>query len=88
MTREEMLQQMGISDGDFNDYLNKLLAFRDSLNPQQLQLFNRSRVSFDQVAQAFGPGASTSDVEALFAQAPSADGTALVSWGGPPHKHS
>ena len=87
MTREEMLQQMGISDQDFTDYLSKVAAFRDSLNPQQLQLFNRSRMSFDQVAQAFGPAASIPDVEALLGQAPSVDGIAMVNVGGPPFKH-
>jgi hypothetical protein len=84
VTREEMLNQLGIGDADFRDYLTKLAAFRNSLNPNQLTFFNRTAQTVGKVAAAFGSGATESDVESLFAEAPPVNGIACIFWGGPP----
>ncbi len=85
MTREEMLEKLGIGDADFRDYLNKVSAFRNSLNPNQLALFHRTLPSVSQVAAAFGPDATESDVESLCAEAPPLHGIACIGWiGNPP----
>jgi len=81
MTREQMLSKMGISDQDFRDFLTKLAAFRNSLNPAQLAFFHRSMPTVDQVAQAFGSDASIQDVNNLFAEAPPMDGICCIFWG-------
>ncbi len=87
MTREEMLSEIGLSDGDFRDFLTKVAAFRSSLNPQQLAFYNRSMPTVAEVAQAFGPDVSIQDVENLFAEAPPINGIACIFWGqGPGHR--
>jgi len=87
MTREEMLSQMGLSDQDFRDFLTKVAAFRGSLNPQQLAFYNRTMPTVAEVAQAFGPDASTQDIENLFAEAPPINGVACIFWGQGPGRH-
>jgi hypothetical protein len=80
MTREEMLSKMGIGDADFRDFLTKLSAFRNSLNPAQQKFFDGSKPTVDQVAKSFGPGATAGDVEKLFAEAPPQNGIICTEW--------
>ncbi len=84
MTREQMLNQIGLGDTDFRDYLTKLSAFRSSLNPNQLAFFNRTLPTVGQVASAFGADVTASDVESLCAEAPPQNGTSCFMFGGPP----
>lgn len=84
MTREEMLSKLGIGDADFRDYLTKVAAFRSSLNANQLAFFNRTLPTVSQVAAAFGPGVTTSDIESLSAEAPPVNGIACFFWAPPP----
>lgn len=81
MTRDEMLSQMGLSDQDFRDFLAKAAAFRDSLNPAQQAFYQRAMPTVAQVAQAFGPNTTPTDVENLFAEAPPVNGIACIFWG-------
>jgi hypothetical protein len=82
MTREQMLALLGIADADFRDFLTKLAAFRGSLNNDQLAFFHRSLPTVEQVAQAFGPDCSVSDVEQLFTEAPPMNGICCLGWEG------
>jgi hypothetical protein len=86
VTRDEMLEKLGIGDADFRDYLNKVSAFRNSLNTNQLALFHRTLPSVSQLAAVFGSDAAESDIEGLFAEAPAVHGIAALAWlaPGPP----
>jgi hypothetical protein len=86
VTREELLQQLGIGDADFNDFLGKISAFRNSLNSQQLALFDRITPSVSQLLTTFGAGATASAIESLMSAAPAVHGIAANAWlvPGPP----
>ncbi|MFZ0395208.1 MAG: hypothetical protein WCF17_00965 [Terracidiphilus sp.] len=82
MNREQMLNTIGISGSDFEDFINKYLAFRGSLNPAQISILDRGMPTISEIAQSFGPGCTVADVEAMLQTVPAASGITCVCWMG------
>jgi hypothetical protein len=55
MTRNEMLEQAGLTDEDLKDLVQRFHAFHRSLNERQRAAVNRSLPSTAAAAATFGP---------------------------------
>jgi hypothetical protein len=69
MTRDEMLQKMGLSDQDHKELLVKFAAFHASLKPSQQEVLMRSMLPLDQAAKSFGPNVTVEHLQAIAASA-------------------
>lgn len=63
MTRDEMLNKMGLTDAEHRDLMAKFTAFQNSLNANQKRVMSRSVVSLSQAAKSFGPNVTADDVQ-------------------------
>jgi hypothetical protein len=72
MTRQQMLDQMGITDEGFRDYLKKFCSFLNSLDAHQREFHNKhsAKKTVEQFARSFGPDVTAKDIERLFAECP------------------
>jgi hypothetical protein len=75
-----MLNQLGITDADFSNYLGKLCSFLSSLEPSQRDFYNShcGKNSVEDVAKALGPDVTAADIESLFAQCPPVNGICVM----------
>lgn len=76
MTREKMLDRMGITDEDFRDYLGKYSTFLNSLKhgQQEFHYAHAGRSTVEEVAKSLGPDVTAKDIERLFAECPPVEG--------------
>jgi hypothetical protein len=56
MTRKEMLEKSGLTETEFQDLVQKFLAFHHSLNKAQRDAVERSLRTVAEAAATFGPG--------------------------------
>jgi hypothetical protein len=66
MTRQEMLKQLGITNSDLKDLLQKFEKFHDSLNDPQREVIARSLPTTAAAAKRFGSNVTAKDLEDLF----------------------
>jgi hypothetical protein len=78
MNRQEMLQQMGLSEEDFADLVNKTTSFRNSLNPAQRAVFDKALPTAQNLASAFS--STPADVQAHLGDAALPEGIMCVVW--------
>jgi hypothetical protein len=77
MTKKEMLEKMGFSNKDFQDYVAKSTQFVESLNKKQRRFHLNSKhppVSLEVAAKAFGADVTAKQLMDLFGEAPIVDG--------------
>lgn len=65
MTHEEMLKQLGLTDEQFHDLLQKYNNFLKSLDADQLAVMKSSEPPMAQAAASFGPGVSEAELRRL-----------------------
>jgi hypothetical protein len=56
MTRKEMLEKSGLTEDEFQDLVQKFVAFHHSLNTPQRDAIERSLPTVAEAAATFGPG--------------------------------
>jgi hypothetical protein len=80
MTRQQMLDLMGITDEDFRDYLRKYCSFLNSLEPRQREFHydHAGRSTVEEVAKSLGPDVTAKDIEHLFAECPPVRGVVIM----------
>ena len=81
MSKQTVLQRMGLTQEDFDSMVASFNNFYNNLNPNQ-QLFFRKNLhgkTAIQVAQSVGGDATAADVQALFAAVPAAGGSYFLS---------
>lgn len=80
MTRRQMLDQIGITDEHFRDYLRKYSSFLKSLEPSQREFHydHAGKSTVDEVAKSLGPDVTTKDIEQLFAESPPVHGICII----------
>ena len=66
MNREELLKELGLSEAEFQDLLQKFDAFFASLDENQQAVVSRSLPSTADVLATLGPGANEADLQKLF----------------------
>ncbi len=78
--RKEMLERLGITDGEFRDYLRKLCTFLNSLEPSQQEFHFKhcGRRTAKELEKSFGPGVTVEDIERLFVECPPVHGIYFV----------
>jgi hypothetical protein len=78
--RDEMLERLGITDGDFRDYLRKLCAFLNSLERSQREFHfeHCGKRTAKELEESFGPGVTAEDLEQLFCECPPVHGIFFV----------
>ena len=76
MTRQQMLDKIGITDEHFRDYLRKYCSFLNSLERIQRDFHydHVGRSTVEEVAKSLGPDVSAKDIEHLFAECPPVEG--------------
>jgi hypothetical protein len=79
-SREQMLQQLGIKDEDFRDYLKKHASFLKSLNANQKKFHHKNtpKQKVKEVAQSLGPAVTTDHIKKLFKEAPPVQGVMAI----------
>ena len=65
MNRADMLLQLGLSDSEFSDLLQKFNGFVNQLNSNQQNVIQNSIISISAAAATFGPTATVDDVQNL-----------------------
>ncbi len=65
MTKEEFLKQVGLSNDEFRDLLQKFVSFRDSLNPAQKDAVQRSMPTLSEAAKSFEPNITTEQLSEI-----------------------
>ena len=80
MTRQEMLNRLGIKDHEFRDYLRKLCHFLNSLDATQREFHYKhaGTKTVEQLAKSFGPHVTTKDIEELLSECPPVHGICIV----------
>ncbi len=80
MTRQEMLNRLGVKDEEFRDYLRKLCHFLKSLDAAQREFHYKHSATktVEQMAKSFGPDVTTKDVEELFSECPPVRGICIL----------
>lgn len=66
MNREDMLKQLGVSQQQFQDLLQKFEAFFSSLDAQQQQVVKTSMPTVEEAVAAFGAEVKESHLLDLF----------------------
>jgi hypothetical protein len=66
MNQADMLKQLGVSQQQLQELLQKFQTFFNSLDSQQQQVVKTSLPSVSQAVAAFGPDATEADLLALF----------------------
>ena len=66
MNRDDMLKQLGVSQEQFQDLLQKFQNFFNSLDSQQQQVVKTSMPNVKQAAAAFGPEVNEGHLLDLF----------------------
>lgn len=82
MTRNEMLEKLGLTDRDFNNLLDQFRQFYGSLNAAQQAVVNRMMPKFKRTAAILG-GNVTSDELKTFIAPPPAPPSPPVATAGP-----
>jgi hypothetical protein len=65
MTREEMLNRMGLTSEEFKDLMLKLAQLRASLNDRQRAVLDRSLPTHSTAAKTFGADVTAGDLQKL-----------------------
>lgn len=55
MDREALLEKLGLTSEELQDFLRKFNDFKRTLNPAQLQILVRSLPSLEQARRSLGP---------------------------------
>ncbi len=64
MDREALLQSLGLTNDELQDFLRKFANFQRELNPAQLKVLVRSLPTIDEARKSLGP--TTQDLTELF----------------------
>jgi hypothetical protein len=80
MTRQQMLDEMGITDESFRDYLRKYCSFLNSLEPSQRAFHyeHAGQEGVEEVAKSLGPDVTAREIEHLFAECPPVRGIVVM----------
>jgi len=80
MTRQEMLDRLGITDKEFRAYLKKLCYFLHSLDDTQREFYYKhaGTETVAQLAKSFGPHVTTKDIEELLSECPPVNGICIL----------
>ncbi len=65
MNRDEMLKQLGLTDHEMKDLLEKYRVFKHSLNQGQQEALHRSLPRLEEAVKSFGAEASKEDLHEL-----------------------
>jgi hypothetical protein len=65
MTREEMLNRMGLTSEEFKDLMLKLAQLRAALNDRQRAVLDRSLPTHSTAAKTFGADVTAGDLQKL-----------------------
>lgn len=66
MSRDEMLNRLGLSDADLTDLLTQYNDFVGKLKPGQQAVIKRSLPTVQEATQSFGPDVTADDMQELF----------------------
>lgn len=80
MNRDEMLKEMGLSEQDFTDLVNKIANLRNSLNASQRAAFDKALPSSQNLARSLSDNCSPTDVESQLGEASGTKGVMCILW--------